>query len=32
MGRGIKLSDKEVDQLDSLRFQADSAVMFSATA
>ena len=28
MGRGIKLSDKEVDQLDSLRFRTDSADVF----
>ena len=28
MGRGIKLSDTEVDQLDALRFRTDSADVF----
>ena len=28
MGRGIKLSDTEVDQLDPLRFRTDSADIF----
>ena len=28
MGRGIKLSDNDVDQLDSLRFRTDSADVF----
>jgi hypothetical protein len=28
MGRGIKLSDTEVDRLDALRFRTDSADVF----